>query len=421
MTEPQPSVLALARPQMRWWPRARPGGVEYAPRQLARNWLIEIAVLLAIAVSPIPEWTGMTGIFVVGVGLVHGLCIAVLVAIGSARAHDSRRIHVQVAWALLYNTGLCLALVVRSGDPGTPWWYGYILYAALTGASQNLDGARLLFGFFLLAPLAAVPLLLAQGGAARATWSSVGLAGAMGGLCYYTIAAIGDSWRTLREHQAAELAAAQAASARLEREALARDLHDAVGSQLAIVALYGDLLEEAADDAEARADLVRTLREAARQGLGELRAVLNALAPEATTLGDLEDHLRRLALTARVPGGVIEIRVDGDATVAVAPVVRLVAVRVAQQAIANAVVHGRAQRVTLALSVQGELLQLAARDDGIGFDTAMTPPDRGLAGLQRRAEQSGGELQWSSAVGHGASVLLRLPLRSGHVEARTAG
>jgi len=405
------SLPPLPRSPLRWWPRANAAPlVDYEPGFLARTFVVEAAVLGLLSLPPVARVTGLPGPFLLGVLVVHAAAMVLAAGMERLVQRNLAYYHVRLLWVLTYNLGLTLAIIVRTGDPKTPWWNALILYAALSGAVQALDAAWGLVLLFGVVPFVTVPFFVAAGVPIATVLGSACVAGGMAALVYYSIAAAAESWRHVRLQQAQALEAAREHAAGLERDALASDLHDAVGSHLAVVALYGDLIEQQKGDPEAITDLAGTLRAAARDGLSELRAVLNALAPEATTVAGLEAHLRQMA--ERLQGLGLEARSTrtGPAERPVPPLVRLAMVRAAQEATANALRHGRPTRLALRLQAEQGWLDLLVEDDGCGFRPADAQPGRGLAGLRRRAASLGGHLDVDSQPQRGTRLRLRLPL-----------
>jgi len=85
---------------------------------------------------------------------------------------------------------------------------------------------------------------------------------------------------------------------------------------------------------------------------------------------------------------------------------------VAREAVANALRHSGCRRVAVTLRLAGRDLQLRVDNDGVGFDTS-TPArqgHRGLRNMQRRAESVGGRLRVESAPGSGTAVTFSVPL-----------
>ena len=79
--------------------------------------------------------------------------------------------------------------------------------------------------------------------------------------------------------------------------------------------------------------------------------------------------------------------------------------RIAQEALANALRHSGADRVEVALDVNGGRARLRVADDGSGFDVgAARSRHLGLTSMRERAEALGGTLEIESAAGRGTTV-----------------
>ena len=83
--------------------------------------------------------------------------------------------------------------------------------------------------------------------------------------------------------------------------------------------------------------------------------------------------------------------------------------RIAQEALQNALKHANAGRITVSLRAVGGRLQLEVADDGIGFDPASTDVRSrrlGLTSMEERARRIGGTLEIASTPGAGTTVRL---------------
>jgi signal transduction histidine kinase len=86
--------------------------------------------------------------------------------------------------------------------------------------------------------------------------------------------------------------------------------------------------------------------------------------------------------------------------------------RIAQEALRNALRHGRPRRVALTLADRAGGLVLEVCDDGTGVDPAAASPGHlGMVSIRERAAHIGGRLEVVSARGRGAAV--RVHLRTG--------
>ncbi|AEG43882.1 sensor histidine kinase [Isoptericola variabilis] len=185
-------------------------------------------------------------------------------------------------------------------------------------------------------------------------------------------------------------------AAETEREVLAREIDGAVVDPLMALA---DRLEAAADGAST--DVTRAVG-LARRAARESAAISHGLRPQGL-VGGLAAALRRLADAA--PAGVV---VDVDAAGVVPPLppdVEASCYFVASEAMANAVAHGHARTVRIALGVDAGFLTLTVVDDGVGG----ADPGRGsgLAGLATRVAAAGGSLTVDSPPGAGTVVRAR--------------
>jgi signal transduction histidine kinase len=192
-----------------------------------------------------------------------------------------------------------------------------------------------------------------------------------------------------------------------ERARLARELHDAVSQRLFSIRLHARAAQElvAQDPARAVAEL-GTIAELGAQAHGELRAVIDGLAPPE--LDGLAESLRRYALLAGRAHG-IAVRLTAADVPELDPRVQAAAFRVAQEALHNALRHSGASEISLTLSRSRRRVVLEVCDDGAGFDPGLAPAGLGLASMRERAAAVGGVLRVTSAPGAGTRVRLAVP------------
>jgi signal transduction histidine kinase len=198
-----------------------------------------------------------------------------------------------------------------------------------------------------------------------------------------------------------------------ERNRLARELHDSVTQRLFGVALAAEsastLLER--DPSKAAVELDR-VSELARGAMEELRAVVFELRPGSLEAEGLATVLRKhVDVLRRVSGQQIELRVCDVPRLAPGPATQVL--RIAQEALGNAMRHSAAKRISVKLGGdEAGRLFLKVTDDGCGFDPA-GPEVRGqrlgLTSMEERATELGGALRVTSKLGEGTTVLLEMP------------
>ncbi|MFB9251393.1 GAF domain-containing sensor histidine kinase [Sphaerisporangium melleum] len=195
-----------------------------------------------------------------------------------------------------------------------------------------------------------------------------------------------------------------------ERTRVARELHDAVTQKLFSLRLTAQaaaaLVET--DPPRARAELDR-VRGLAGEALAELRAVIVELRPADLDRHGLAETLRKqVAVLDRLHP--VSITFDAGPLGDLQPETEVTVLRVAQEALHNALRHADASAIHLRLTAGGTGVRLDVRDDGRGFP-ADAPPSRGLGlvSMRERAEATGGSLTLRSSPGAGTTVSLEVP------------
>jgi signal transduction histidine kinase len=195
-----------------------------------------------------------------------------------------------------------------------------------------------------------------------------------------------------------------------ERNRLALELHDAVSQKLFSLVLTAEAAGTVlgAGDGEAAGAHVARLGELAREALEELRSLILELRPPELErdglCGALRKHVEVLRRLHKV-----DIALDVDDGVALGGDGDQDVLRIAQEALANAVRHAGARCLRVRLARDGERVVLEVSDDGAGFEP--TDPEvrgrrLGLTSMEERAARLGGRLEIRSAPGAGTTVRL---------------
>ena len=225
------------------------------------------------------------------------------------------------------------------------------------------------------------------------------------GLAIANQAAIAIENATLYE-QAQELAIL------MERQRLARELHDSVSQALYGIALGARTARTLLDRDPSRLaeplDYVLSLAEAA---LAEMRALIFNLRPEALETEGLAAALSKQAASLRARHR-IEVQTDLCDEPDLPFEIKEALYRIAQEALHNTAKHARASRVDLRLQCAAKEVMLEVRDNGAGFDPSRSFPGHlGLRSMRERAARAGGTLEIESAPRHGTSLRVRVPAR----------
>ncbi len=185
-----------------------------------------------------------------------------------------------------------------------------------------------------------------------------------------------------------------------DRRRLARDLHDGLTQELSYIwAQSARLVREPGDE-----QVAEQVRGAAGRALDEARQAIAALTRPADQAfaASLEQAVEDLG---RRYG--IRTSTDVEPSVVVTPEQAEAVLRITAEALRNAVRHGAAATVSVALD--GAPVRLVVRDDGRGFDPAAPRSGFGLTSMKERAEGSGAAFSVDSGPGQGTAVRVVWP------------
>lgn len=195
----------------------------------------------------------------------------------------------------------------------------------------------------------------------------------------------------------------------IERQRLARELHDSVAQRI-----YGlNLFARAGQDALTDGDLedarlrLQQVEENARYSLREMRLLLYQLRPlslEDQTLVDAIEE--RFALVERRLG--IEAVIHAGADLESAEAVEADLYYIITEALNNALKHAQATRVVLLFDTANGALSVTIQDNGQGFDPSKPSPGLGLDNMHSRTAQINGNLAIESNLGQGTTIRIRI-------------
>jgi len=195
----------------------------------------------------------------------------------------------------------------------------------------------------------------------------------------------------------------------LEREMLARDLHDTVAHHVSAIAIRAQAgLAVAEVKPDAALDALRVIEAEASTTLAEMRSMVRVLrvgdAPELSPARTLAD-IRELATDELSPR--VDVRVTGD-TDSIPPTVAAAVYRMVQESVTNARRHARgASVVDVVVEADAAGVRLSVTDDGEVVPAA--PPGYGITGMVERAALLGGTCEAGRAPGGGWVVTAVLP------------
>jgi PAS domain S-box-containing protein len=197
--------------------------------------------------------------------------------------------------------------------------------------------------------------------------------------------------------------------AEFERARIGRDLHDGLGQSLTGTALLSKGLEQQlAAAAPEQAEQARRISALIDETIGTTRMLAKGLFPAALEEGGLQGALEELVIgVERTYGVKCRIKLAEGA----APEDRSQATHlfwIVQEAVNNAIRHGRARRIAILLARRTSGRTLMISDDGTGFEFDATPGGgMGLRSMRYRAGVLGGTIEVRSSPGKGARIVCR--------------
>lgn len=202
-----------------------------------------------------------------------------------------------------------------------------------------------------------------------------------------------------------------------ERKRLSRELHDGLGQMLTAIKLQVEGLEVRMANGVQIEPNLQPLKNLITQTIQEARSISNNLMPSALSDFGLMSALRVLAEQHnRLAPGMVTLEADrrllNPATERLAQPVEITLYRVTQEALTNAIRHGKATHIGIHLFEKDQYLHLSITDNGAGFKTqrlSKEPHGQGVHNMNERVKLVNGTFKLTSVPGKGTKLKVSIP------------
>ncbi len=221
----------------------------------------------------------------------------------------------------------------------------------------------------------------------------------------------GDNAHALDKQSMVQIIEAQ----ELERQHLARQMHDGPAQSLTNLILQAEIVERMFDTnpTKARGEL-GNLKNAANSTFQRIREFIFDLRPmmldDLGLIPTLKRYVQTFETKTHLPTHLATL---GET--ALSSYIEVTLFRSVQELLNNAARHAHASRVQVTLDLQDNPVVVTVEDDGSGFDVATAIASArqrnssGLVNLEKRIEMLGGKIQFQSGTGRGTKVRVELP------------
>ena len=196
-----------------------------------------------------------------------------------------------------------------------------------------------------------------------------------------------------------------------ERDQIANDLHDNLGSKIATLKLYIDEITNIENDnQDEKRELTEKLKELSNETYKEVRTIAHqknfgtfinkGLLPSIRAIANQISSSHKLAIE------LINININTHIT----NTVEIQIFRIIQELLTNCIKHSEASTVIIQFSEYDSVLNVIVEDNGKGFDKNKVSSAYGLKNVKRRIEKIGGTIEIDPRIGEGTTVILNIPL-----------
>lgn len=196
-----------------------------------------------------------------------------------------------------------------------------------------------------------------------------------------------------------------------ERQRIANELHDNLGSQLASIKFHFQSLQQSSSSGD-HAELFQKTDELLEEAYQKVRTLAHArnvgvnskdgLMPAVKTFASKVSAVNKLQVDVEEHG--MDTRLENS--------LEILLFRTIQELVTNVIKHAKATELTIHLTRHNDSINLMVEDNGVGFDISKIKPadTMGLYSIQKRIENLGGSVVIDSIAGKGTTIIIDAPI-----------
>lgn len=201
-----------------------------------------------------------------------------------------------------------------------------------------------------------------------------------------------------------------------ERERIAKDLHDEVGSKLNVIHLYlHQLLKKQPEAKESVSEMITVLKDTIQTS----RRISHDLLPPTLDKFGLAVAIEELSEVVEQANDMqLQLELEGERPQGIDKIVEINLFRVLQELISNTLKYAKASEVRIKLWQNEEKVILNYADNGLGFDPDKKEHQKGLGmkNIESRLQMIGADLDLKSSPGKGVQVQIESKLNPAEVD-----
>lgn len=193
-----------------------------------------------------------------------------------------------------------------------------------------------------------------------------------------------------------------------ERQRIAKDLHDSLGSLLTTVKLNFKAIHQRTKKLE-KVNGYEKVDELLDHASQEVRRISQDMMPDVLKIS-LSEGIKEIANNIQASSSItVNFQEFGTKSSSLTNAQKVMVYRIVQELTQNALKHASASHIILQLSWLGDRLQVVVEDNGLGFDPENVKKGLGLRSIQSRTEYLKGELDLDSKPGIGTTITIDIP------------